>query len=68
MNKSLDKAIKLCDLDPEVELADKISKVYRRNQKKIDNWLDKNVGTQYGIGDLDLNQLKRLASFLGIKN
>lgn len=68
MNKSLDKAIKLCDLDPEVELADKISKIYRRNQRKIDNWLDKNVGTQYGIGDLDLNQLKRLASFLGIKN
>ena len=65
--KIIDRAIRSCDFDPEVELADKISKVYRSNQSKIDNWLDKNVGTEYGIGDLNLSQLKRLASFLGIK-
>ena len=50
--KAIDKAIHNCDYDPEVILSDKISKVYRSNQKKIDSWLDKNVGTEYGIGGL----------------
>lgn len=65
--KAIDKAIRNCDYDPEVILSDKISHVYRANQKKIDNWLDKNVGTEYGIGDLNLSQLKKLATYLGIK-
>ena len=65
--KYIDKAIRNCDYDPEVILSDKISRVYRSNQNKIDNWLDKNVGTEYGIGDLNLSQLKKLATYIGIK-